>query len=87
MCTITRFIAIKATEQPVPSPTDNSSPEPVCVVLPFKDQASADILPTQLKDLSQKINTIIQPVFVSHKIERDLKLREVKPLTVPSLPF
>ena len=49
------------------------------VVLPFKDQASADILRTQLKDLSQKINTTIQPVFVSHKIERDLKLREVKP--------
>ena len=48
------------------------------VVLPFKDQASADILRTQLKDLSQKINTtIIQAVFVSHKIERDLKLREV----------
>ena len=35
--TITRFIAIKATEQPVPSPTENNSPEPVRVVLPFKD--------------------------------------------------
>ena len=80
--TITRFIAIKATEQPVPSPTENNSPEPVRVVLPFKDQASADILRTQLKDLSQKINTTIQPVFVSHKIERDLKLREVKPPVV-----
>ena len=76
--TITRFIAIKATEQPVPSPTENNSPEPVRVVLPFKDQASADILRTQLKDLSHKINTTIQPVFVSHKIERDPKLREVK---------
>ena len=78
--TITRFIAIKATEQP--SPTENNSPEPVRVVLPFKDQASADILRTQLKDLSQKINTTIQPVFVSHKTERDLKLREVKPPVV-----
>ena len=56
----TRFIAVKATEQPVPSPTENNSPEPVRVVLPFKDQASADILRTQLKDLSQKINTTIQ---------------------------
>ena len=81
--TITRFIAIKATEQPVPSPTENNSPEPVRVVLPFKDQASADILRTQLKDLSQKINTTIHPVFVSHKIERDLKsLHEVKPPVV-----
>ena len=79
--TITRFIAIKATEQPVPSPTESNSPEPV-VVLPFKGQALADILRTQLKDLSQKINTTIQPVFVSHKIDRDLKLREVKPLVV-----
>ena len=47
-CTITRFIAIKATEQPVPSPTENNSPEPVRVVLPFKDQASPGILRTQL---------------------------------------
>ena len=80
--TITRFIAIKATEQPVPSPMENNSPEPIRVVLPFKDQASADILRTQLKDLSQKINPTIQPVFVSHRIERDLKLREVKPQVV-----
>ena len=42
----------------------------------FKDQASADIVRAQLKDLSQKIQTTIQPVFVSQKIERDLKLRE-----------
>ena len=44
--TITRFIAIKTTKQPVPSPTENNSPEPVRVVLPFKDQASVDILRT-----------------------------------------
>ena len=35
--TITRFIAIKVSEQPVPSPTDNNSPEPVQIVLPFED--------------------------------------------------
>ena len=52
--------------------------EPVRVVFPFKDQASADILRGQLKGLSQKICTTIQPVFVSHKIEQDLKLREAK---------
>ena len=44
-----------------------------------KDQVSADSLRGQLKDLSQKIRISIQPVFVSHKIEQDLKLREVKP--------
>jgi len=57
--TITRFIAIKTTEQPIPLPTENNSPEPVRVVLPFKDQALADIHRTKLKDLSQKINTTI----------------------------
>ena len=45
----------------------------------FKDQASADIVRAQLKDLSHKIQTTVQPVFVSQKIERDLKLREAKP--------
>jgi len=44
--------------------------DPVRVVLPFKDLASADILRGQLKDLSQKIGATIQPVFVSHKIEQ-----------------
>ena len=32
------------------------------VVLPFKDQASADIVRVQLKDFSQKIYTTEQPV-------------------------
>ena len=49
--------------------------DPVRLVLPFKDQASADIVRTQLNDLSQKIHKTIQPVFVSQKI----KLREAKP--------
>ena len=45
----------------------------------FKNQASADIIRTQLKDLSQKIKTTVKPVFVSQKIGRDLKLHEAKP--------
>ena len=53
--------------------------DPIRVVLPFKDQASADIVRVQLKDLSQKIQTTVQPVFVNQKIGRDLKLREAKP--------
>jgi len=44
--------------------------------------ASADTLKCQLKDLSQKIHATIQPVIVSHKIEQDLTLREVKPPVV-----
>ena len=48
-------------------------------VLPFKDQALADVVRALLKDLSQKINTTVHPVFVSQKIERQLKVREAKP--------
>ena len=77
--TISRFVAARASDQPVSSPVVSDRLDPIRVVLPFKDQASADIVRTQLKDLSQKIQTSVQPVFVSQKIERDLKLREAEP--------
>ena len=51
----------------------------VRVILPFKDQFSADIVKKQLKDLSLKVHTTIQPVVVSWKIERDLNVKETKP--------
>ena len=65
-----------------PTPTVSDRTDPIRVVLPFNNQASAHIVRVQLKDLSQKIDTTIQPVFVSHKIEQDLKLREAKPPVV-----
>ena len=37
---------------------------------------------TQLKELSLKVHTTIQPVFVSRKIEQELKVKETKPLIV-----
>ncbi|XP_067039590.1 uncharacterized protein [Acropora muricata] len=78
--TITRFIADKASDQPTSRfPTATNMQDPVRLVLPFKDQASADIVRTQLNDLSQKIHKTIQPVFVSQKINQHLKLREAKP--------
>ena len=77
--TITRFIPLKAPDEPASSPFDTDESDPVRVVLPFKDQESADILRGQQKDLSKKIRTTIQPVFVSHKIQQELKLRETKP--------
>ena len=40
---------------------------------------SADIVQTQLNDLSQEIHKTIQPVFVSQKINQHLKLHEAKP--------
>ena len=77
--TISRFVAAKASDQPDSSTAVSDRSDPIRVVLPFKDQASADIVRSQLKDLSQKIQTTVQPVFVSQKIGRDLKLREAKP--------
>ena len=50
----------------------------VRVVLPFKDQRSADIVTNRLKDLSRKRTVTIQPVFVSQKIDDLLKIREKK---------
>ena len=77
--TISRFVAAKASDQPVSSPAVSDRSDPIRVVLPFKDQASADIVRAQLKDLSQKIQTTVQPVFGSQKIGRDVRLREAKP--------
>ena len=49
----------------------------------FKDQISADIVKKQLKsDLSLKVRTTIQPVFVSRKIEQELSVKETKPRIV-----
>ena len=76
--TISRSVAAKASDQPVSSPAVGDRSDPIRVVLPFKDQASADIVRSQLKDLSQKIQTTVQPVFVSQKIGRNLKLRGAK---------
>jgi len=55
--TISRFVAARASDQPVSSPVVSDRSDPILVVLPFKDQASTDIVRTQLKDYSQKIQT------------------------------
>ena len=51
----------------------------VRVVIPFKDQESANYVKKELKNLSIKVQTTVQPVFVSRKIGQDLKVREMKP--------
>ena len=52
------------------------------LVIPFKDQDSANIVKTQLKDLSIKLQTTIQRIFVSRRIGQDLKECETKPQLV-----
>ena len=48
------------------------------VVLPFKDQIAANAVRRQLRDLSNKIAVTLQPIFVSKKLEQDLKPKEIK---------
>jgi len=49
------------------------------VGLLFKDQTSANAVTRQMHDLSHKIGTTLQPVFISKKLEQDLKPKEIKP--------
>ena len=54
----------------------------VRVVIPFKDQESANYVKKELKNLSIKVQTTVQPVFVSRKIGQDLKVSKIKPQIV-----
>ena len=47
--------------------------------IPFKDQESANIVKTLLKDLNVKLQTIVQPVFMSRKIAQEFPTSELKP--------
>ena len=49
------------------------------VSLPFKDQTSSNAVRRQMRDLSHKIVTTLQPISVSKKLEQDLKPKEIKP--------
>ena len=42
--------------------------EPVWMLLPFKDQKSADVLRKQLNNLSNRIGTPLQPIYTSRKL-------------------
>ena len=48
------------------------------IVLPFKDEIAANAVRRQLGDLSNKIAVTLQPIFVSKKLEQDLKPKEIK---------
>ena len=80
--TIKSFIDSKICDQQQPLSLSQEKNDTIRLVLPFKDQISADIVKKQLNDLSLKIHTTIQPVFVSRKIEQELNVKEAKPLIV-----
>ena len=76
--TIKRFIERRiSSQESCPSPDVPS--ETVRVVLPFKDQPSANYVKQQLNNLSSKLNVTVQPVFVSPKLEQQLKRHAFKP--------
>ena len=78
---VKQFVDSKvADQQHIPS-TDTAT-SPIRVIIPFKDQVSANVVKKRLTDLSSKIKTTIQPVFISRKLNEDVKVREVKPATV-----
>jgi len=54
----------------------------VRVILPYKDQRSADSVRKQLKDLGNNIDNPIQTVFTSLKIGEQLRIQERKPPVV-----
>lgn len=73
--TITRLHGSKDQSQTRGMSANNS----LQIILPFKDQKSADIVREDLHDLTIIINNKLQPVFSSMKIIDDLKVTETKP--------
>ena len=60
-----------ADQQHIPS-TDTTT-HPIRVIIPFKDQVSASVVKKRLTDLSSKIKTTIQPVFISRKLNEEVE--------------
>ena len=76
--TVKTFLNLKVADQP-PLLSKSTTENTTRVVIPFKDQESANIVKTQLKDLSVKLQTIVQPVFTSRKIAQEFPTSEPKP--------
>ena len=76
--TIRRFIESKVSEDSHTRLVDKRE-APVRIVLPYKDQKSANVVRKQLADLSRKINADISPFYTSRKIKDEIKVREDKP--------
>ena len=59
--------------------TTTGDRDAITIVLPFKDQKSANVVKHQLFHLSNKIGKQLNPVFTSRKIKSELKVCERKP--------
>ena len=78
---VNQLVDSKVADQQHIRSTDTTT-HPNRVMIPFKDQVSANVVKKRLADLSSKIKTAIQPVFISGKLNEDVKVREVKPAIV-----
>ena len=70
--TIRRFIESKVSKDRYTQLADKRE-APVRIVLPYKDQKSANVVRKQLADLSRKINGDISPVYTSRKIKDEIQ--------------
>ena len=62
-----------------PDQVTTPSDSPVRIIMPYKDQKSADAVRRQLCDFGVKIHQQLQPVFTSKKIADHLRVTEGKP--------
>ena len=46
---------------------------PIRIIMPYKDQKSADVVRKELRNLGRKIDHELQPIFTSKKIVDDLR--------------
>ena len=77
--TITSFIELKWESSKKSCVTSDPDNQPIRIVLPFKDQKSADVLRKQLNNLGNRIGTTLQPIFTSRKLCDVLRAKEPKP--------
>ena len=68
-----------SSSSPVHKIKPNHNPEilldqPIRIVLPFKDERSADVVRKDLSELSKKIKSDLRPVFTNRKIIDDIKV-------------
>ena len=76
--TIRQFTESKVSEDSHTQVADKREAS-IRIVLPFKDQKSANVVRKQLADLSRKINADISLVYTSRKIKDEIKVKEDKP--------
>ena len=77
---VNRFVLEK--RSPTQTTLNSTTVKIARIALPFKDQKAADTVRRQLNDLGSKINASFQPVFLSKKLEDELKMTEKKPSIV-----